>query len=107
MSSKWLVLFGSEGWEMLVPCDEIINRDLLQFGDKKKFKMPGLANVAIVRARANPQRHPEVWVYDTEQDFSEVEMRSMWDESPQRMADLVREKGNLLFREARGRQVIN
>jgi hypothetical protein len=107
MSSKWLVVFGSEGWEMLVPCDAIINRDFLQFGDEKKLEMPGLINIAMTKARANSQRHPEVWAYDTEQDFSEAEMRSMWEESPQGMADLVRGRGKLLFREARGRQVIN
>jgi hypothetical protein len=106
MSNRWLVVFGSEGWEMLVPCDPIVNRDLLQFGEGRKFEMDRHLTIALHKARNNPGRRPEVWVYDTERDFSEAEMRSMWDESPQGMADLVREKGTLVFRERFGETVI-
>jgi hypothetical protein len=109
MSQKWLVVFGSEGYEMLVPCDEVMTRDALNWfaGEEgKDGEMGTLLAIAQWKARSNAGRRPEIWVYDTEQDLSEERMRSMWAEAPQGMADLVRLKGTLLFKEPHGKVVI-
>jgi hypothetical protein len=60
----------------------------------------------IMRAKANHQRFPEVWAYDTAEDYDYEDMRSMWEGSPQVVADLVREKGTNLFKYAKEKSVI-
>jgi hypothetical protein len=107
-NKKWIVMFGSEGWEVLIPCDGILIRDTLNWfgGDNSKGELNQHLMLAYMRARSNGQRRPEIWSYDTEQAFSEEEMQSMWNDSPQRMADLVRSKGSLIYKEYRNKSVI-
>ena len=108
MSNKWIVMFGSEGWEVLIPCDDILIRDTLNWfsGDNSKGELNQHLMLAYMRARSNGQRRPEIWSYNTEQAFSEEEMQSMWNNRPQRMADLVRSKGSLIYKEYRNKSVI-
>lgn len=106
MNINWMVVFGTEGMEMLVPYDEILNRHFLNFGGGPTREMNSILSIAYLKVRHNAGRRPEIWVYNTEEGYSEEEMRAMWDQSPQGMADLVRAKGKLLFRERFGETVI-
>lgn len=108
MSKRWLVMFDRVGVDMLVPCDEIQSRDTLQWLGGKPFKseLSHHLSVAKMRARANPQRHPEIWAYDCEDDFSLDVMRELWVVHPQSMANLVRNKGTLLYKTPREKNFI-
>ena len=48
----------------------------------------------LMRARANPQRHYEVYTMTVENGISTLDVREMFDRDPQGSADLVRERGN-------------
>lgn len=108
MSTKWIVMFDRLGVDMLVPCDEIMSRDALQWLGGKEFKseLGRHVTLAKVRAMANPQRFPEIWVYDCQDDYSQDQMRKMWHHMPQSMADLVRKKGNCLYKTPREKDLI-
>lgn len=108
MSTKWIVLFDSSGLDMLVPCDEIRTKEMLEWlgGKPHESELQRHAMIAKMRAMVNPQRFPEVWVYDCEEDYSLEDMRDLWEVSPQRMADLVRKKGSCLYKTPRERSVI-
>lgn len=108
MSTKWIVLFDRTGVDMLVPCDEMMARDALEWLGGKAFKSEALQqlNIAKMRAQFNPQRHPEIWVYDCQEDYSPDQMRKMWQYMPQSMADLVRKKGNCLYKTPREKDLI-
>lgn len=108
MSQKWVALFDCKGVDVLIPCDSMMTEEVMEWMSGKKFKSAlGLhVGMAIVRARANPQRFPEVWVYDTKEDLTEEVMRKMWDETPQVLADLVRGMGKCLFKTPREVSVI-
>jgi hypothetical protein len=106
--SKWIAMFDRLGLDMLVPCDEIMNRDVLNWMGGQKFdgELSRHLQIAKMRARANPQRFPEIWTYEFEQDMSYEDMRALWEASPQHMADLVRKKGGCLYKTPRERDLI-
>jgi hypothetical protein len=109
MSKQFVVLFDRCGVDTLIPCDEMKTREMLEWlgGKPHQSELAYHIRIAMIRAQSNHQRFPEVWVYDCEQDFSESEMREMWNESPQGMADLVRKKGKCLFKSPRDKQLIH
>jgi len=51
----------------------------------------------LFRARLNPQRHYEVYTVQTDPSISKEDMIRMFKDSPQSMADLVRERGERLY----------
>ncbi len=108
MAKQWIVLFDTLGVDTLIPWDELKGDDMIAVLSGKKPKNNGnqRVNIMILRAKANHQRFPEVWAYDTADDFEYEEMRKMWEETPQQIADLVREKGTNLFKYAREKSVI-
>jgi hypothetical protein len=104
-----MVLFDTKGADMIVPCDEMIAESTLTWLGGKKFenKLGMIYNIALMRARANPQRFPEIWTYSCEFDNTEGQMRELWSESPQLMADLVRSKGKCHYRSIKEERLIS
>ena len=49
----------------------------------------------IMRAKANPQRRPEIWTFQSEVDLKTLTLYS--NDMPQDLADLIREHGNKVF----------
>jgi hypothetical protein len=109
MSKQFVVMFDRCGVDTLIPCDEMKTREMLEWlgGKPHQSELARHIRMAMIRAQYNNHRFPEVWVYDCEQDFSESEMREMWNNAPQTMADLVRQKGTCLFKNVRDKQLIN
>jgi hypothetical protein len=58
----------------------------------------------IMRAKANPQRFPEIWTFQSELDETTLTTYSI--ESPQELADLIREHGTKVFVTQREKEVI-
>lgn len=108
MAHQWVVLFDTLGVDTLVPWDDLKQDDILEMlsGRKPKHRLNNRISIMITRARANQQRWPEVWAYDTLDDIEEPVMREMWHDAPQGMADLVRSKGTCLYRTSRPKEVI-
>lgn len=108
MAHQWVVLFDTLGVDTLVPWDDLKQDDMLDAlsGRRPKNHLNQRVSMMILRAQANMQRWPEVWAYDTTEDYEETFMRQMWQDSPQGMANVVREKGTNLFRHSRPKEVI-
>jgi len=51
----------------------------------------------LIRARANSQRHYEVYTIQTAHGITEQDLRDMFNNNPQHAADLIRERGNQLY----------
>ena len=62
----------------------------VQFVQKTLFGM-------TMRARYNSHRHYEIYTVKTDPSIDEEQMRSMFEQSPQGMADLIRERGNKIY----------
>jgi len=56
-----------------------------------------IVNMIILRAKFNTQRHYEIYAIDTDDSVSESDFRTMFEDNPQSMADLIRERGRKLY----------
>ena len=68
-----------------------------------KVDMP-IPRYAIIRARANPQRFPEIWAFESE--LSLKELLEFSREHPQALATAVRNCGQNVFKTQRDEEVI-
>ncbi len=71
-------------------------------GEEPK-RMPAVG-LLIMRAKANPQRFPEIWTFHSEVD--EKTLIKYSNDSPQELADLIREHGTKVFVTKREKEVI-
>jgi len=78
----WTALAAKDGTDPGNPIDREINR---------------VYTSILFRARLNPQRHYEVYTVQTDPGISKEDMIRMFEDSPQSMADLVRERGERLY----------
>lgn len=60
-------------------------------------KLNGTLNAILLRARMNPQRHYEIYTVTVDGSITKEDMQRMFEENPQGMADLVRERGNKVY----------
>lgn len=60
-------------------------------------RVSAILNAITMRARFNSQRHYEVYVIRVNDSITVDDMRKMFDENPQGMADLVRERGEKVY----------
>jgi len=100
MGKKWVVLFDNEGLDSLVPWGELAQDRMmttLSGGEIKSANPQHIVSGMMMRARFNSQRSPEVWTYQTEEEVEYEDMRDLWEDNPQYMADLIRDKGEQLF----------
>jgi hypothetical protein len=58
----------------------------------------------LMRAKANPQRFPEIWTFQSVVDISTLIKYS--NDTPQELADLIREHGTKVFVTHREKEVI-
>ncbi len=77
MARQWIVLFDTLGVDILLPWDDLKGEDMLTVlaGKKPKDSINKRINMMVIRAQANMQRWPEVWAYDTSEDYEEPVMR--------------------------------
>jgi hypothetical protein len=68
-----------------------------------KVDMP-IPRYAIIRARANPQRFPEIWAFESE--LTLKELQKFAHEHPQALATAVRNCGQAVFKTPREEAVI-
>ncbi len=99
MSTQWVVLFDNEGVDTLVPWGELVEDRVIATlsGEKPPSSPNHIVSRMMLRARFNQHRNPEVWAYNTQEDIAYDDMRDLWEDNPQYMADLVRSKGEQFF----------
>jgi hypothetical protein len=56
-----------------------------------------MVGMMMIRARANPQRHYEIYCINTDAGITKQDMVNMFGDTPQTAADLIRERGNRLY----------
>jgi hypothetical protein len=65
--------------------------------DQPGPKLNGIVNSVMMRARANSQRHYEVYTVTMSEEITEQDVREMFDANPQGMAELIRERGRKIY----------
>lgn len=67
-------------------------------GFEYKAMEPGVPfSMLIMRAKANPQRHYEIYSITTDESINYDNMLTLFKEQPQFAANLVRQKGNQIY----------
>lgn len=92
---------GFEHIEDLTDYDQKATWALLS-GKPPPNKLP--VSLMIMRAKANPQRFPEIWTFQSELDTKTIRQYSI--DSPQALADAIRENGTAVFVTKRDKEVI-
>ena len=65
--------------------------------DKQTPRLNHIVNSIMMRARANSQRHYEVYTVTMESSISKEDICEMFESAPQQMANLIRERGNKIY----------
>jgi len=60
-------------------------------------KVNQMVGMMIVRARANPQRHYEIYTVTSDRTVTAKDLRDLFESTPQEAADMIRERGTKLF----------
>ena len=90
-------MLGIEAVINVTEIDKQATWAMLQDADVKGPSLNGTVNAIMMRARANSQRHYEVYTVTMSEDITEEDVREMFEANPQAMADLIRERGNCMY----------
>jgi hypothetical protein len=60
-------------------------------------RLGSMVNHLMLRARANSQRHYEIYTMNVAEGISDEDIRGMFDADPQGSADLIRDRGNQIY----------
>jgi hypothetical protein len=102
--NAYMAYFDTLGFEWIFNVSEYEKKKfwaVLKGDEKVDFPIP---RHAILRARANPQRFPEIWAFESEMTLDELE--EIAEESPQVLADAIRRCGQHVFKTHKDESVI-
>jgi hypothetical protein len=111
--NSFIISWDQTGVEAIVPVHEIEQRRTQAEQEKvwnvladPEFRLPRnppaceinhVMKHLIMRARANHQRHYEIYLINTASDITDADIRDMFEGSPQHSADLIRTRGTQLY----------
>jgi predicted peptidase len=96
----FLLSWDITGLEAVVNVSAIEKEKTWAILSDNKDSSPNLNSIVtaiLMRARANTQRHYEVYTIQVDPSIDEDALRQMFEDSPQYAADLIRERGNKLY----------
>ncbi len=102
--AAYMTYFDTVGFEWIFNVTDYEKKKfwaVLKGDDKVDFPIP---RHAILRARANPQRFPEIWAFESEISLKELQIYS--EETPQVLADAIRRCGQNVFKTHKEESVI-
>ena len=105
MTHTYVLSWDCEGLESVVNISDIDKENmwaaLRDTSDNSNKGRPNtvhsIVNMLMLRARFNTQRHYEIYAVDTDDTITAQDLRRQFDEDPQYMADLIRERGRQLY----------
>lgn len=100
----YMAYFDSLGFEWIFSITDYEQKKFwaeLKGETKVDFPIP---RHAILRAKANPQRFPEIWAFESEIGLKELQIYS--EEAPQVLADAIRNCGQAVFISPKQEKVI-
>jgi len=111
-TNAFIFSWDCEGIESIVPITqyEHIDRDntmrLLREQPVVRSPLNGIIQSLMLRARFNPQRNYEIYAIDCTGDMDQKFWQEQWAEYPQETAELVRERGHMLYSGRRTREPV-
>jgi hypothetical protein len=91
-------MWDERGFETLKDCSSWERETFLNtIAGKELTKPPVNLQAMMMRARFNPQRHYEIWTFNTEDSLDEETLWSYAEHNPQALADMIRNHGKKLY----------
>ena len=94
------------GFETIVDITGYENKKLLADIKGERFEHPLNLHAMMLRAQFNPQRSPEIWLFTATSEITQQDLIQIAQDTPQYLVDLIREKGNCMYRSTPQKQVI-
>jgi hypothetical protein len=101
---NFIIMWCSEGLECIIPID--MNTIFLEKMENEnacsdtEHNLNVEINMLMLRARFNTQRYYEIYKLNTV-NIDEQHIRNMFDENPQAIVNLIREKGVMIYNDRR------
>ena len=98
MTYRYITIFDDQGFEGIIDitCDDHRKIEAAILDEENpEIEINKTVKYMVFRARANPQRSPEVWIF-----WSDIDEKVLWEasqESPQQLADLIRSNGTSVY----------
>jgi hypothetical protein len=99
ISRCFLVSWCSEGLEAVMDITDLEQRamiDILKTG-RPKININHYVQMMMMRARANPQRHYEIYTFNATYEITSADIDDYFKSNPQMAADRIREIGTKIF----------
>lgn len=96
---KYLVSFDSLGVEAIIDLTELDEQFIFDKLHNSDATSPinSLISRIILRAQFNPQRNPEVWIIDVNDDVAYKDVVSISKDTPREFTDFTRKNGLNIF----------
>ena len=97
MGRNFLVYFDNLGFEAVFDLGQISSDATMATLRDEAYTMPFNYSALMMRARFNPQRFPEIWVFEVSDELNEQDVRELAETNPQYLADFARANGKNLY----------
>ena len=96
-TTTFMLVWDMHGLESCINITEIEHKKVLNTlsGAKDETSVP--LNLMLLRARVNSQRHYEIYAVTVDESITENDLVTMFKDSPQTSADLIRERGHKIY----------
>lgn len=98
----YLAYFDTLGFECIINLTDIDKKKMWSALKGEEYRFP--VHAMIMRAKANPQRFPEIWTFWSP--ISQKELLSYAEQTPQALADSIRQLGEKVFVTLKEKEVI-
>lgn len=103
VTNAYMAYFDTLGFEWIFDVTEYEKKKFWAVLKDEKVDFP-IPRHAILRAKANPQRFPEIWAFESE--ITLDELNGYAKNSPQELADAIRRCGQNVFKTHKDESVI-
>ena len=103
---KFLAYWDCLGFEGIWDITTYERQKLLADLKNTTVTAPVNLNAMMLRARYNPQRSPEIWLFTATDTIRQEELMDIARDNPQYLVDLIRGRGTSLYRNTPQKQVI-
>jgi hypothetical protein len=92
---QYVAYFDNLGFECVIDITSSERQQLLQTIKGEEPTPAFNINAMMLRARFNPQRSPEIWIFESNVD--EQTFKQLAEQQPQQLADMIRSHGTAIF----------
>ena len=99
MSNLFLVSWDCNGLEAVINITDYEKETTWATlkNEDPPVRLSSIVNHLMLRARANSQRHYEIYTMNVAEGIADADIRGMFESDPQGSADLIRDRGNKIY----------